>query len=93
MKQINRLLDIIKNGRPEDKLYAADALGEIGDARAFETLITSLSDENLEVRRSAAYTLGKIGEPAVEPLLALLSDEYPEVRRSAADALAIIRKR
>ena len=59
MKQINRLLDIIKNGRPEDKLYAADALGEIGEP-AVEPLIALLADEYSQVRSYAAYALGEI---------------------------------
>ena len=93
MEQINRLLDIIKNGGLRDKSSAADALGKTGDARAVEPLIALLSDEDSIVQDSAARALGKIGEPAIEPLIALLSYKNPEVRSSAARAFDIIRKR
>jgi HEAT repeat protein len=66
---------------------AAQALGELGDARAVEPLIAALKDEYPEVREGAAQALGKIGEPAVEPLIAALKDEYREVREGVAQAL------
>jgi HEAT repeat protein len=40
---------------------AAQALGEIGDARAVESLIASLEDQNDRVRRAVAEALGKLG--------------------------------
>lgn len=77
---------------------AAQALGEIGDRRAVEPLITVLNDtdwekrvENLPVRCAAATALGQIGDPgAIESLSEALCDSEYEVRDPAADALIAI---
>ncbi|MCK5055728.1 MAG: HEAT repeat domain-containing protein [Candidatus Aminicenantes bacterium] len=43
---------------------------------AVKPLVAVLEDENPEIRRSAVYTLGKIGSPeAVEPLIAALKNQ------------------
>lgn len=57
------------------RLAAAEALGEIGDARAVDPLIAVLQDDNEDVRRAAAEALGKIRDKrAVEPLLEIFKD-------------------
>ena len=67
---------------------AAEALGEIGDARAVEPLIAALKDGDWDVRQFAAKALGKIGDArAVEPLIATLKDSNKDVCKKAADAL------
>ena len=54
---------------------AAQALGEIGDARAVESLLARLEDEDWIMRYLAARALGQLGDAwAVEPLLARLED-------------------
>jgi len=62
---------------------AAEALGEIGDARAVEPLIAALKDRDWFVE----YALAKIGKPAVEPLIVALKDEDKDVRLIAIGAL------
>ena len=70
---------------------AAAALGQIGDARAVESLIAALRDRNSAVRQAAAEALGRIGDThAVEPLIAELRDGYSNVRQAAAEALVKI---
>ena len=60
---------------------------------AVKALIEALKDENHEVRKQAAISLGEIKTPhAVEPLIATLKDEDPEVRKAAAWALGEIEK-
>jgi HEAT repeat protein len=55
---------------------ASDALGELGDPRAVDSLLDALSDEYWPVRKAAASSLGEIGDPgAVEPLIAALRAE------------------
>jgi HEAT repeat protein len=54
---------------------AAEALGQLGDARAVEPLIARLGDAAWNVRRAAAEALVKIGAPAVEPLIGRLGDD------------------
>ena len=58
---------------------------------ALEPLIKALGDEDSWVGKSAAESLGKIGDKrAVEPLIKALGDKYEYVRNSAVDALGEI---
>jgi HEAT repeat protein len=51
-------------------------------------LLELLQDERPEMRRTAAESLGKIGDPrAIDPLLALLSDREAAVREAAVLAI------
>ena len=69
-------------------LLAAKALGEIGGARAVESLIGVLSDKNWQGRVFAALALGMIeDERAVEPLIKASGDDIPWVRNAAKEAL------
>ncbi len=66
---------------------------EKGRESTVKALIEALKDENHEVRKQAAISLGEIKAPhAVEPLIATLKDENPEVRKAAAWALGEIGK-
>jgi len=70
---------------------AADALGQIGNTRAVESLINTLNDEDYRVQHAAAFALGKIGDVrAIDPLITTLSDKDENMRISAADALGQI---
>jgi len=67
---------------------AAEALGQIGDVRAVEPLVTALKDKDKSVRKAAAEALGQIADPrALEPLIGTLQDRNAFVRRAAAGAL------
>ena len=58
-----------------------------------ESLINALTDESEDVRGSAAFALGRIGEPAKEAVPALinaLTDESEDVRDGAVWALKIL---
>ncbi|MBZ0318985.1 MAG: HEAT repeat domain-containing protein [Anaerolineae bacterium] len=67
---------------------AAKALGEIGDARAIQPLISVLNHSDWHVRDAAVEALGKIGDArAINPLLAALNDSQVYVRNSASEAL------
>ena len=72
-------------------MYAAQALGEIGDPRAVEPLINALNDRDWIVRGASAEALGKIGDPrAVEPLIRALDDDEWSSRNKVIEALGNI---
>ena len=72
---------------------AAEALRQIGDARAVEPLIVVLKDKDVNVRKSAAEALVEIGDPhAVELLINILKDEDKDAREKAATVLVRIYK-
>ncbi len=63
-------------------------LGNVYDARAVESLVTALKDQDSVVRGEAVEALGKIG--AVEPLVAVLEGEDSYLAHTAAEALGKI---
>ncbi len=72
-------------------LEAVKALGQIGDAKATETLIAILDHEHESVRIEAVKALGQIGDAqAVVPLVALLKSKSTTICYAAVDALATI---
>lgn len=61
------------------------------DTGVVEALIARLQDENADVRRAAAHSLGRLKDSrAVPGLIGALKDSEPAVRASAAEALAEI---
>jgi ankyrin repeat protein len=68
---------------------AVKDLGQIGDARAVESLIVALKDGNIDVRKAAAGALGDIGDArALKSLITALQDD--DVCNAAAIALGKI---
>ena len=74
------------------KSKVAEALAEIGDARAIELLVITLQEYwDWSVRCKAAEALGKIGdEGTVDPLIIELKDKDANVRKAAVKALGKI---
>lgn len=69
------VIEALKSGNSNSRIWAAKALGRIKDPRATEALIGALEDQERYVRWHAVEGLGEIGDPnAVEPLLNLLKD-------------------
>lgn len=89
-RNIQGLIQALKyKGENRVREKAASALGQIGDVRAIEPLITALNDGEWYVRGAAAEALGRIRDTrAVEPLIAALKDK--EIRMAATDALGRI---
>lgn len=87
---VDELINALGDGDAFVRRSAANALGQIGDARAIEPLITALGDEG--ARGRAAIALGEIGDPAVELLITVFGDESKDVsvRWSAAIVLGKI---
>jgi HEAT repeat protein len=66
-----------------------EGLGKIGDARAYETLISCLQGDNPVTRKLAVDALLDLGDPrAADSIRPLLNDPQPTVRNSAQKALA-----
>ena len=68
-----------------------ESLGQIGDARAGESLVGLLTHKESQIRECTAAALGKIRDNrSVVPLIAALNDEQERVRWYAADSLGKI---
>lgn len=93
--EIKTLIKKLKSPEAEDRLTAAQALGEIGPEakEAVSTLIEALRDQEKSVRQNVVRALGEIGleaKMAVPALIAALKDQDSFVRLSAAEALGKI---
>jgi HEAT repeat protein len=90
-RDVKGLALALKNRDPKIQYDAAEALGDLGDSRAVEPLITALkNDEFSGVRWKAAEALSKLGSPAVPALIRALRHEDDDVRWKAAIALGEI---
>lgn len=59
----------------------------------FEGILSTLKDDDKEVRAAAAKALGSLGDrDAIEPLQEALKDDESEVRKAAVEALGEIAK-
>jgi len=74
------------------RVYAAKALGRIGDARAVKALGDSLYDSDWLLRDEAARALGACGPEGVATLLRTLRDKTCKGRDSSAKALGEARE-
>jgi HEAT repeat protein len=97
---VEPLIGLLGDADQRVQRAAAAALGQLGDARAVEPLLSALRDAPVEplplrlgdadsgVRHQAAEALGQLGDVrAVEPLIGLLGDAGSDVQRAAAEAL------
>lgn len=72
---------------PSTQNYAIESLGLMGED-IFSFLVSSLQEDTPEIRRAAAYALGKLGDQqAVDLLREALYDDHAGVRREALDSL------
>lgn|GEM_PF-1646460 len=90
MKAVPALLEALHEGLWYTRECAIQALGNIGDPRAIEPLMTALGDENIGVRRSAAHALSNLIEKdELEAVAKALSQLDVGAQKAA---LEIIRK-
>ncbi len=88
---VDFLLLALQDGDKRIRIAAAHALGEIGDRRSVEPLISMLADRDRDIRFISASALGMIGDPrAIVPLASACADENCFVRITAKEALARI---
>ncbi|MBA7589173.1 hypothetical protein ES708_31250 [subsurface metagenome] len=70
IKDVEGLIETLKDKDKHCKQWAAGALGKIGDKRAVEPLTNALKDEDGDIRMRAKEALEQIGNKrAVEPPL------------------------
>lgn len=91
---IDELKDtLLHDEDPDERWWAAAALGKSADARGIPALTRALKeDQDADVRSQAAWALGQIGDTeSVDELVQVLQeDEGEDVRRQAARALGHI---
>ena len=82
------LLHYLSKGNLDQRIQAAEALGDLKDPAAGTGLIAALQERESELRLFAARALGEIGLiRGVKPLHKLLTDPDDDVRAAAAWAL------
>lgn len=84
------LLTTLREGDDAQRVRAAWTLGELGDARAVDSLIAAFKDKNADVWKAAAAALFKFGEAAVDPLIAALKGDDRLTRLPSATVLGEI---
>jgi HEAT repeat protein len=83
------LIPRLRDGAPEERRRAAEALGDSGGAEVVEALCAALADPEWFVRAEAARALGRIGAAeGVECLAAALEHADLHTRLTAIEALA-----
>lgn len=93
---VDRLVETMRDEDHWRRARAVVALGECGDASAFEAMAALLDDPEVPVRRAAAAALGKLGDARAVPLLTTMvsrSDESAFVRSYAAVSLGALKDR
>ena len=88
--KVNVFIEQLKQGSTFTRCNAAFVLGKMGE-QAVPALIDALASEQVEVRKYAAYALGRIGNLKAVPALQEASrDTHRAVAKWAADALKAI---
>lgn len=92
-KSCNLLVSALTDPEALIRTEAAAALGQLHYPPAVPHLILAIHDHDLDVRKAAINSLGKIGDcSALEPLQALLTHEQDVVRILAKLAIAQIER-
>lgn len=91
-KATEALIELLDEAPMKTRWEIANALGNIGDPHALDTLRTLLlDDESAHVRRKAAEAMGQLDDPLVtDPLVQALDDADASVRASVVDVLASV---
>lgn len=92
-KSCNLLVSALTDPEPLIRTEAAAALGQVTYLPSVPHLILAIQDSDLDVRKAAINSLGKIGDrSALEPLKSLLNDDQEVVRVLAKLAIAQIER-
>jgi bilin biosynthesis protein len=92
-KSCNLLVSVLTDPEALIRTEAAAALGQVNYPAAVPHLILAAQDSDLDVRKAAINSLGKLGDrSALEPLRAMLTDQQEVVRVLAKLAIAQIER-
>src|SRR5579859_3253183 len=84
-------LQRIKSRDPKTRCRMIEEMAAKGEATAFDAIAEAMSDDESEVRLSAARALGVLrDERALGPLLSALKDRKPDVRAAAVMSLRVL---
>ncbi len=84
------ILLLQKDKSDEVRGACAYALGLIADEKAFDSLVKALNKKNDFIQRSAARSLGQIGDKRAIPFLEKIANDakrHDDVKREASDSL------
>ncbi len=87
-------LRLAEENDPRVRKLIVDALGNVGDRRGYEAILSfALKDANPEVREDAVVALGRSLHPDyIEPLIGMLDDPAPAVRMQTLAMLKRMRR-
>ncbi|MCH8047666.1 MAG: HEAT repeat domain-containing protein [Planctomycetes bacterium] len=86
-----QIIPLLADERFAVRERAIQTLAARGEA-AQGTLTSALSNDNVQIRRNAVWTLTRIGSPAAMKVLRrALRDKHPSVRQSAVHAVGLLR--
>ena len=71
---MNEALDAMNADDLDTRISAMHSIAACGDIKAIPSLISRLNSDPSCERVTAVYTLGALGQPAIEPLVAALKD-------------------
>lgn len=84
---VDILMDALRDESDWVRIYAAIALGNIGDARAVVPLLRGLSDRNAEVHRNIGRAFRKLGAGVFETIGKCVENDEMVLRRNSAIAI------
>ena len=89
---LKELLEDLANGTAEDRRFAAEDLGDLGDPVAVDALVAALEDEDVAVREAVGDALVSIGGPTVcKAVVPLLDHDEAPVRNLALEVFERLR--
>jgi len=90
-RQASRLIDEMRSGTHERRIFAIEQMSEFRDMEVINALIEAAGDESADVRKASAKSLGQINSRASIPVLIRLLDdpdeEIAEIAESACKKL------
>jgi len=83
-----KLIRLVDSPQVDERIFAAQVLGDVGQPGFFRPLLKLLQDEDLQVRRAALVAAGKIKNPRLWPLV-VKDLKLPQLRSTAISTLVV----